>query len=38
MYAIILNMYKDVKSCVTCNYCKADYFRCDIGVRRGVNL
>jgi hypothetical protein len=26
MYIIILNMYKDVKSCVTYNYCKADYF------------
>jgi hypothetical protein len=30
MYTIILNMYKDVKSCITYNYCKSDYFNCDI--------
>ena len=38
MYAIILNMYTDVKSCITYNYCKSDYFNCDMGVRQGVNL
>ena len=38
MYNIILNMYKDVKSCVTYNYCKSDYFDYDIGVRQGENV
>ena len=30
MYTIILNMYTDVKSCITYNYCKSDYFNCEI--------
>ena len=38
MYTIILNMYTDVKSCITYNYCKSDYFNCDMGVRQGENL
>ena len=38
MYTIILNMYKDVKSCVTYNYCKSDYFNCDMGVMQRENL
>ena len=29
MYTIILNMYKGVKSCITYNYCKSDYFNCE---------
>ena len=31
-------MYKDVKSCITYNYCKSDYFNCDMGVRQGDYL
>jgi hypothetical protein len=31
-------MYTDVKSCITYNYCKSDYFNCDMGVRQGENL
>jgi len=38
MYTIILNMYKDVKSCVTYNYCKSYYFHCGMGVRQGEHL
>ena len=38
MYTIILNMYTDIKSCITYNYCKSDYFNCDMGVRQGKNL
>ena len=38
MFNVILNMYKNVKSCVTYNNCKSDYFSCDIGVRQGENL
>ena len=38
MYTIILNVYTDVKSCITYNYCKSDYFNCDMGVRQGENL
>ena len=38
MYTIILNMYKDVKSCITYNYCKSDYFNCDMGVRQEENV
>lgn len=38
MYTIILNMYTDVKSCITYNYCKSDYFNCDMGVRQGENV
>ena len=38
MYTIILNMYKDVKSCITYNYCKSDYFNCDMGVRQGETI
>ena len=30
MYTIILNRYTDVKSCITYNYCKSDYFNCYI--------
>ena len=28
-------MYTDVKSRITYNYCKSDYFNCDMGVRQG---
>ena len=38
MYNVILNMYNDVKSCITYNNCKSTYFSCDIGVRQGENL
>ena len=38
MYIILLNMYKDVKSCITYNYCKSDYFNCDMGVRHLENI
>jgi hypothetical protein len=38
MYTIILNMYTDIKSCITYNYSKSDYFNCDMGVRQGKNL
>ena len=31
-------MYTDVKSCITYNYCKSDYFNCDMGVRQGENI
>jgi hypothetical protein len=38
MYTIILNMYTDVKSCITYNYCKSDYVNCDMGVRQLENV
>ena len=38
MHTIILNMHKDVKSCITYNYFKSDYFNCDMGVRQGEYL
>ena len=38
MYIIILNMYKYVKSCITYNYCKYDYFNCDMGVKQMENV
>ena len=26
----------NVKSCITYNYCKSDYFNCDMGVRQKI--
>lgn len=35
MYNAFLNMYKDVKLCVTYNCCKPDYFHCDRSEKTG---
>ena len=31
-------MYKNVKSCISINNVKSDYFMCNVGVRQGENL
>ena len=38
MYNVILNMYSDIKSCISYNNCKSEYFACENGVRQGENL
>ncbi|VDI28266.1 Hypothetical predicted protein [Mytilus galloprovincialis] len=38
MYNVILNMYSDIKSRISYNYCNSEYFACDNGVRQGENL
>ena len=38
MYKVILNMYENVKSCVTSNNCTSDFFPCCNGVKQGENL
>ena len=38
MYNVILNMYKNIKSCISYNNSTSDYFPCEVGVRQGENL
>lgn len=38
MYRIIFNMYNNIKSCLSYNGEKSEYFPCEIGVRQGENL
>ena len=38
VFNVIQNMYKNIKSCVTINKNKSDFFVCNIGVRQGENL
>ena len=38
MYQIIHNMYNNIKSCLSYNGNKSDYFPCEKGVRQGENL
>lgn len=38
MYNVILSMYSSIKSCISYNNFKSDYFPCENGVRQGENL
>ena len=38
MYNVIFNMYSNIKSCLTFNGQKSDYFPCEKGVRQGEKL
>ena len=38
MYNVILEMYTNIKSCISYNNQTSEYFKCEIGVRQGENL
>lgn len=38
MYNVIHNMYDNIKSCISHNNSKSDFFKCEMGVRQGENL
>lgn len=38
IYNVIFNLYQKLKSCVTYNDCKTEFFPCEMGVRQGKNL
>ncbi len=38
MFNVIHNMYENIKSCISYNDLKSDYFKCEMGVRQGENF
>jgi hypothetical protein len=38
MHIVILNMYKDTKSCIAYNNVNSNFFYCNNGVRQGENM
>ena len=38
MYEVISSMYSNIKSCVSYNNTRTDYFSCDNGVKQGENF